>query len=129
MENIRIQHNFKDIFESSHAVKLGTCLCQAITTQCSKNPNTVKSVGVFYFKNMIQKAIHRHCFSDPEVFSSMSSLQQLKEMGKRICPALKEYSTARCLNRIALRRLVRCSVKNVPVSIWVTALVQRNSIS
>ena len=95
MKNVKIQHNLKDIFESSHAVKLGVCLRQIITTQCSRNPNTVKSVGVFYFKNMILWIRQRPYLSDPEVFSCMSFLQQLKEMGKRICPALKEYSTAR----------------------------------
>ena len=110
MEKRNITHDIKKTFELSLSVRMGTCFVHAINAQFCKSSASKTSMEselfVFCsFKNMIQKAIHRHCFSDPGFFSCMSSPQQ-KEMVKRICSALKDFPTARGLNRMALRRLV-----------------------
>jgi len=104
MENVDIKNKS---FEIVTPVRMTPCN-EGHKSRFKESPNSPTGFGFFVFcsfKNMIQKAIHRHCFSDPGFFSCMSSPQQ-KEMVKRICSALKDFPTARGLNRMALRRLV-----------------------
>ena len=76
METLDKNEDIKEkIFESLIPVKVENCPRAVHNTQFKESPNSPTGFGLFVFcsfKHMIQKAIHRHCFSDPEVFSSMS---------------------------------------------------------